>query len=115
MMGFVLKMMKFVLKMMGFVFKMMDLVFKMMNFALKVMKLMQMHRETWWPEYVLRCCLLCIYMPALDRRLSDCRYDKPLGKPKGPYKRDGYKFSREFEHLSVALDCDGFATTFDWH
>ena len=22
--------------------------------------------------YVLRCCLLCIYMPAIDRSLSDC-------------------------------------------
>ena len=24
--------------------------------------------------YVLICCLLCIYMPAIDRPLSDCRY-----------------------------------------
>ena len=50
--------------------------------------------ETWWPEY-----------------------DKPLGKPLGGFKREGkYKFSREFEHLTVSLDCDvGFATTFDWH
>ena len=48
--------------------------------------------ETWWPEY-----------------------DKPLGKPLGPFKREGFKFSRSFEHLDVTLDCDGFATTFDWH
>jgi hypothetical protein len=53
--------------------------------------------ETWWPEY-----------------------DKPLGKPLGGFKREGkykYKFSREFEHLTVSLDCEhvGFATTFDWH
>ena len=26
------------------------------------------------PVYVCRCCLLCIYMPAIDRSLSDCRY-----------------------------------------
>ena len=39
-----------------------------------------------------------------------------VGKPLGPYKRAGkYKFSREFEHLSVSLDCDGFGTSFEWH
>ena len=49
--------------------------------------------ETWWPEY-----------------------DRPLGKPLGPFEREGkYKFSREFEHLSVKLDCDGLATSFEWH
>ena len=24
--------------------------------------------------YVCRCCLRCIYMPVIDRSLSDCRY-----------------------------------------
>lgn len=49
--------------------------------------------ETWWPEY-----------------------NRSLGKPLGSFKREGkYKFSREFERLSVTLDCDGFVTTFQWH
>ena len=36
----------------------------------------------WWPEW-----------------------DKKLGPPKADYKRDGMVFTREFEHLSVSLDC----------
>ncbi len=31
-------------------------------------------------------------------------YDKPLGPPKGPAKRDGYRYTREFEHASVSVD-----------
>ena len=29
-----------------------------------------------WHQYVLRCCLLCTHMPAIDRSLSDCRYQQ---------------------------------------
>ena len=29
-------------------------------------------------EYVFDACLLCIYMPAIDRSLSDCRYMSPV-------------------------------------
>ena len=36
----------------------------------------------WWPEW-----------------------DKKLGPPKADYARDGMVFTREFEHLSVSLDC----------
>ena len=35
--------------------------------------------------YVLICCLLCIYMPAIDRPLSDCRYNSSgVLKPTAP-------------------------------
>ncbi|MDP4583169.1 MAG: putative glycoside hydrolase family 15 protein [Verrucomicrobiales bacterium] len=33
-------------------------------------------------------------------------YDRPLGAPKGPAVRDGYKFTREFAHASVRLDLE---------
>jgi hypothetical protein len=33
-------------------------------------------------------------------------YDRPLGPPKGPAKRDGYVFTREFEHVSVRVDIE---------
>ena len=33
-------------------------------------------------------------------------YDRPLGPPKGPAKRDGYIFTREFEHVSVRVDVE---------
>jgi hypothetical protein len=33
-------------------------------------------------------------------------YDRPLGPPKGPAKRDGYVFTREFEHVSVRVDVE---------
>lgn len=31
-------------------------------------------------------------------------YDRPLGPPKGPAKRDGLRYSRTFEHATVLLD-----------
>ena len=31
-------------------------------------------------------------------------YDRPLGAPKGPAKKTGYIYTREFEHASVKLD-----------
>lgn len=31
-------------------------------------------------------------------------YDKPLGEPKGPARKDGYVYTREFAHASVRLD-----------
>lgn len=42
-------------------------------------------------------------------------YNKPLGKPKGQYTRDGFVFKRSFEHVDVTADCETLATTFDWH
>lgn len=51
----------------------------------------------WWPEY-----------------------DKKVGRPLGPYKREGFVFSRSFEHVDVRLDCgliataDGGAADFHW-
>ena len=37
-----------------------------------------LHNKT--PQFAtrVRCCLLCIYMPAIDRSLTDCRY---VGEP----------------------------------
>ena len=31
-------------------------------------------------------------------------YDKPLGPPSGPAKKDGYQYTRKFKHASVYLD-----------
>jgi hypothetical protein len=51
----------------------------------------------WWPEY--------------DRR---------VGRPRAAFARDGFVFSRSFEHVDVRLDCaavetaDGAAATFHW-
>lgn len=42
-------------------------------------------------------------------------YDRPLGKPAGSMVRAGaYKFSRKFEHATVALDCEANATKIIW-
>lgn len=51
----------------------------------------------WWPEY-----------------------DFKVGAPAGPFARDGFVFSRSFEHVNVQIDCaavataDGRAATFTW-
>ena len=92
---FVFKMMNSVSKMMNFVYilQMMKSVSKVMNFALKVMNFgsslstrpgvkpsspdptvaeaLSEVADTGWMVRV-RCCLLRIYMPAIDRPLSDC-------------------------------------------
>ncbi len=44
-------------------------------------------------------------------------FNKPLGKPKGEYIRtdpDGWKFQREFEHASVAVDLEKREGTIAW-
>jgi hypothetical protein len=41
-------------------------------------------------------------------------YDKPLGAPKGEANRDGYKYSREFEHASVFVDLETKDARIDW-
>jgi hypothetical protein len=33
-------------------------------------------------------------------------YDRPLGAPKGPAVRSGYRYTREFAHASVQLDIE---------
>lgn len=45
-------------------------------------------------------CESRVWMKALPE------YKKPLGPPKGPAKRDGYIYTREFEHVSVWLDIE---------
>lgn len=42
------------------------------------------------------------------------QYDKPLGPPRGPAVRNGYVFSREFEHASVVLDLEKHEAEIDW-
>lgn len=41
-------------------------------------------------------------------------FDKPLGAPKGEAKRDGWKYTREFEHASVFVDLETNAAKIDW-
>jgi len=41
-------------------------------------------------------------------------YDRKLGEPLAPYTRDGYIFTRRFEHLTVTADCESLAATFKW-
>ena len=41
-------------------------------------------------------------------------YDRPLGRPKGPALRDGYTYTREFEHASVQLDIDNETASVVW-
>jgi hypothetical protein len=40
--------------------------------------------------------------------------DKPLGNPKGDAIRDGFKYSREFEHCSVWVDLEKKTAKIDW-
>ena len=53
--------------------------------------------------------------------LPDCgtfewypEFDKPLGPPKGDAKRDGLKFTREFEHASVFVDLEKKTGRIEW-
>ena len=41
-------------------------------------------------------------------------YDRPLGPPKGPAKKDGYRYSRAFEHASVTLDIKSRTAEIQW-
>ena len=41
-------------------------------------------------------------------------YDRPLGPPKGPAKRHGYVYTREFEHASVRLDVEAQTGRVEW-
>ncbi len=41
-------------------------------------------------------------------------FDKPLGKPKGKAKRNGYVYTREFEHASVRVDLENETAEIDW-
>lgn len=41
-------------------------------------------------------------------------FDKPLGPPKGDAKRDGMKYTREFEHASVFVDLATKTAKIDW-
>ena len=47
----------------------------------------------------------------LTRRVE---YDRPVGAPKGPAVRDGYTYTREFEHVSVKLDIENETATIVW-
>ena len=42
------------------------------------------------------------------------QYDKPLGPPKGPAKKDAYIYTREFEHASVWLDIENGEAKITW-
>jgi len=42
-------------------------------------------------------------------------YSKPLGFPSGPATRDGYIYTREFEHASVWLDIEHEKAEIKWH
>lgn len=41
-------------------------------------------------------------------------FDKPLGAPKGDARRDGLKYTREFEHASVFVDLETKTGKIDW-
>lgn len=43
-------------------------------------------------------------------------FAKKLGRPRGPAVRapDGFSFEREFEYLTVRLNCTALKTKFDW-
>ncbi|MFC1766209.1 putative glycoside hydrolase, partial [Planctomycetota bacterium] len=41
-------------------------------------------------------------------------YDRPLGPPKGPAVRNGYTYTREFDHASVQLDIENETGTIVW-
>ncbi len=52
---------------------------------------------------------------------SDCgtfdwypEFDKPLGAPKSDAKRDGFQYTREFEHASVFVDLEQKTAKTDW-
>jgi len=41
-------------------------------------------------------------------------FDKPLGPPKGEAVRNGYVYTREFEHASVFVDLEKKIGKIDW-
>lgn len=41
-------------------------------------------------------------------------FDKPLGAPKGDATRDGFQYTREFEHASVFVDLKTKTAKIDW-
>jgi hypothetical protein len=41
-------------------------------------------------------------------------YDKPLGAPKGPARRSGFVYDREFEHAKVRVDLEANQAKIDW-
>ncbi len=41
-------------------------------------------------------------------------YDKPLGAPKGPAVKDGYRYTRSFEHATVFLDIQARTAEILW-
>ncbi|MEP4050477.1 MAG: putative glycoside hydrolase [Luteolibacter sp.] len=41
-------------------------------------------------------------------------YDRPLGAPKSPAVKDGMRYTREFEHVSVSLDLDTMKGDLIW-
>ena len=41
-------------------------------------------------------------------------FHKPLGKPKGRAKKEGWIYTRSYEHASVRVDLDGRAAVIDW-
>lgn len=41
-------------------------------------------------------------------------YDRPLGPPSGPAKRDGFRYSRQFQHATVQLDIQKRTAKIHW-
>jgi hypothetical protein len=41
-------------------------------------------------------------------------YSKPLGPPKGPAKKKGYIYSRDYEYASVWLDIENEKARIEW-
>lgn len=41
-------------------------------------------------------------------------FDKPLGAPRGAAVRDGWTYTRQFEHASVFIDLETKSATIDW-
>eukprot|EP00903_Cladosiphon_okamuranus_P003977 g3975.t1 len=41
-------------------------------------------------------------------------YDRPLGAPQAPAVKDGYRYTREFQHVSVSLDIENMSGTLEW-
>ncbi|WP_197440933.1 putative glycoside hydrolase [Thalassoglobus neptunius] len=42
-------------------------------------------------------------------------YDRPLGPPKGPAQRDGFRYSRSFQHATVSVDLENRNAEIQWH
>lgn len=41
-------------------------------------------------------------------------YDRPLGPPSGPAKKDGFRYSRKFQHATVQLDIQKRTASIQW-